>query len=256
MVITLIFQLGSVISVVSGELAARDADPAYNGVRSPFVPAGMMSFTWVVSMTNHYFIIPILISAAVIGLYIFMIWYREWLGRSTFIYQLMMLPTERRNIYLAKLSAILLVVFGLFSYQLLLLPLEKLVFNIMVPADLRVDSYWSEVISSNRALDLLFPRTFDQFVYQIGIGILAVLLIFTAVLLERSYRRIGIVFALIYLLASVCAVFYVPILLGLGGDETYLYPNELILITLAIYILVVILSVGLGFRLLAKKVTV
>jgi len=256
MIITLIFQLGSVVSVVSDELAARDADPTYNGVRSLYVPAGMMSFTWVVSTTSYFFIIPMLISAAVIGLYIFIIWYRDWLGRSSFIYRLLMLPTERRHIYLAKLSAILLAVFGLCSYQLLLLPLEKLVFNMMVSSDLRVDSYWSEVMSSNRALNLLFPQTLDQFLFQYGIGILVVLLIFTAIMIERSYRRIGIVYALIYVLASVFAVFYVPVLLGIGDYEAYLYPKELILITLAIYVLVVILSVGLGFRLLAKKVTV
>ena len=35
-------------------------------------------------------------------IYVFFIWYRDWLGKYTFAYRLLMLPTTRINIYFAK----------------------------------------------------------------------------------------------------------------------------------------------------------
>ncbi|MBJ6362745.1 hypothetical protein ACFOQM_15985 [Paenibacillus sp. GCM10012307] len=254
--VILIFQVGAIISVLSRELSQRWDDPTYNGVRSPFVPEGMLSFTWVISNTNFWFAVPMLISVAVIGLYVFFVWYREWLGRSTFIYRLLMLPGARCQIYLAKLTAILIFVFSLVSYQLLLLPLQKLLFQMMVPAEWRVDSYWPEVIHANRALDLLIPRNIEQFLSIYGLGIMAVLIIFTGILLERSYRRIGILYGLLYVVGNAIVALYLPDLLGLGLPGTYLYPDEIVGLVVGVCLLLLVLSVVFGFRLLANKITV
>ncbi|WP_028562859.1 hypothetical protein [Paenibacillus pinihumi] len=254
--IILIFQVGAIISVLSDELSLKWENPAYSSVRQPFVPEGMLSFTWVISQTNFYFIIPIFISIAVIGLYIFFIWYRDWLGKSTFIYRLLMLPGARCQIYLAKLTAILIFVFGLVSYQLLLLPVEKLLFQMMVPAEWRVDSYWPEVISANLALDMLLPRNVEQFFTIYGAGIMAVLIIFTAILLERSYRRIGILYGLLYVAVHVMAVMFLPDLLGIGNPDSFLYTDEIVGLVFGICLVLLMLSVLFGFRLLAKKITV
>src|SRR4051812_22546369 len=51
---------------------------------------------------TEYFILSIVFAAAVLIIYVFFIWYRDWLGKSSFIYRLLMLPTARRHVYFAK----------------------------------------------------------------------------------------------------------------------------------------------------------
>jgi hypothetical protein len=200
--------------------------------------------------------VPVLLSIAVLILYVFLIWYRDWVGRDTFIYRLLMLPTARRHIYMAKATAILMFVFGMVSFQLVLLPVENMIFNLIVPSEMRVASFFTDVISANPGLDLLLPRNFNQFLFSYGLGTIAVLAIFTAILLERSYRSLGIVYAILYLFLCFIAVMFPVTTLGLENAAAYLYPVEIVAIELVMCALVLIISVWLGFRLLAKKITV
>ena len=70
-------------------------------------------------------------------IYVFFIWYRDWFGKSSFIYRLLMLPTKRIHIYFAKLTAIMFLVLGLIALQILLMPIEMQIVNSIVPADFR-----------------------------------------------------------------------------------------------------------------------
>ena len=47
--------------------------------------------------------------------YCFIIWYRDWFGKNTFAYRLLMLPTSRLNLYIAKATTILLFILGLLA---------------------------------------------------------------------------------------------------------------------------------------------
>ena len=207
MVITFIVETSAMMYKLFKELAKQKADPLYNGVTGPYVPEGMLSFTWTMANSQFYYKLSILLCVIVLAAYVFLIWYRDWLGRNTFIYRLLMLPGARIHIYLSKLTAILLFVFGMISYQLMLLPIQKLIFNGIVPAAMRVDSYWVEVLTANTIFQVLIPRSFEQFVTIYGLGIMAVLVIFTAILLERSYRRIGILYAIVYVGYQHCCHF-------------------------------------------------
>lgn len=205
---------------------------------------------------QFWFFFPLLISIVVIAGYVFLIWYRDWLGRDTFIYRLLMLPSNRGAIYAAKLTAILLFTFGLVSFQLLLLPLEMMLFNLVIPEALRDPSYLSQTILQNQALKVLIPGQFDAFVMAYAVGILAVLAAFTVILLERSYRVIGIGLAVIYVFVCGAALIS-PIILQRPGDvASYLYPGETYSIMLIITLIIIIVSVWLSIRLLNKKITV
>lgn len=259
MAITLLFQTVPMIIKLAEEVSVRK-EAALSGAAAeystPFFPSGKLSFAWTMFNTQFWFFLPILICIAVLALYVFLIWYRDWIGRSTFIYRLLMLPTERRNIYLAKLTAILAFVFGLLAYQLLLLQVETMIFNLIVPADMREASPFADVISANQALPMLLPHNLDQFLFSYGLGVIAVLVVFTAILLERSYRLIGIFYAILYLLACVAA-FILPLeTLGIEAPGAYLYPEEIFAIEIAVCVLIAAVSVWLGFRLMAKKITV
>lgn len=253
--ITMIIQIGALIVYVTGELASRDDYfEQYGKANEAFGP---ISFARAISITQFWFGVSLLICIAVLSLYVFLIWYRDWFGRSSFIYRLLMLPTARRHVYLAKLTAILIFVFGLVSFQLILLPIEKTIFHLIVPADTIEPSYMSEAIAAHRIFDtLLIPRNFDQFLFSYGLGIAAVLVIFTAILIERSYRLIGTLYALLYAAGCTFAFFFPLYALGYDHPTSYLYQEEIVGIQFLICVLIVVGSVWLALRLLKKKINV
>ncbi|WP_054708016.1 hypothetical protein [Bacillus sp. JCM 19041] len=48
----------------------------------------------------------IMLSVAVLLIYMLLIWYRDWFGKNTVIYRLLMLPANRASLYFAKLITI------------------------------------------------------------------------------------------------------------------------------------------------------
>lgn len=261
MSLTLLCQVGVVIWWTTTAVSYRESGIWKNGVFNySFSPNGSsngkLTFVEVISNTQFIFMIPILLSVGVLAIYVFLIWYRDWFGRSTFIYRLLTLPTARRHIYFAKLTAILIFILGLVSFQLALLPVEEFIFNLIVPSDLRNPTNLSEVIYATQALATLLPWHIDIFLVYYGLGIVGVLAIFTAILLERSYRRRGIVYAILYLGISLFLLVFPLLGLGLNNANGYLYPNEIYGIELVMCVVVITVSVWLGCRLLSKKITV
>ncbi|OAB37069.1 hypothetical protein PMSD_09705 [Paenibacillus macquariensis subsp. defensor] len=260
MSLTLICQFGAVIWWTKSAVSNRESGAWNNGGSMAYSlnppHNGNLSFTEVISNTQFLFMIPILISIGVLAIYVLLIWYRDWFGRNTFIYRLLTLPTARRHIYFAKLTAILLFIFGLVSFQLALLPVEKLIFNLIVPSDMRDHSDFLDIIYANPALEMLIPWNFDSFLVYYVIGIIAVLVIFSAILIERSYGRLGILYAILYLGISTFLLLFPLFGLGLDDMNGYLYPNEIFTIELVMGVIVMAVSVWLGCRLISKKITV
>ena len=87
-------------------------------------------------------------------------------------------------------------------------------------------------------------------------GVISLLVLFASILLERSYRWLGIVYGLAY--AGFCALLMVYPMLALGLDYStgYFYTEEAYAIQMAIDALIVVSSVWLGLYLLKKKVSV
>ncbi|MEO4055145.1 hypothetical protein [Solibacillus sp. CAU 1738] len=196
--------------------------------------------------------IPIYFCIAMLTIYVFFIWYRDWFGKNTFIYRLLMLPTERINIYFAKLTTIMLLVLGLITMQILLILIDMQIVNSIVPADYR--TYFS--IFENNHLDLwllLYPNTFIEFIMMYGFGLIFVAVLFTAILFERSYRLKGIFFAIVYGMLSF-GVFITPFLLA--GNTSYFYPLEIFLMVIGASILVLGSAIWIANHLLKHKIRV
>lgn len=200
--------------------------------------------------------IPVVACIAVIGFYIFFIWYRDWIGRSPFIYRLLMLPTPRRQLYLSKLSAILIFTFSLVAFQVLIVFLLLGLYELTVPAELQRSSHEMDVFLAVELWEVLLPKALDQFVFSYGLGIVGVLVLFTAILMERSYRGIGIAYGIAYVVVCAAAVFWPIAELGIGRPGSWFYPNEIAIMFLVVCVLVAAVSLWLGFRLLNKKITV
>ena len=137
---------------------------------------------------------PIALCIVSIAIYIFFIWYRDWYGKNTFIYRLLMLPTARIHIYLAKATVILLNALGLVALQLILLPIENQIVRWIIPEEFLTVMPVKELLSSF-VLTLFYPFTFTEFLIRYGTGMIVVMVIFTAILFERSFRLKGILFA-------------------------------------------------------------
>lgn len=193
--LTIVCQLIGVIRVSKGymDLAKKAMDKNQLSVSQFIEQYGAFSFQRFVY--SEWFLLSIYIGIAMLMIYVFIIWYRDWLGKSSFIYRLLMLPTERITIYFAKLTAIMLLLFGLITLQLLLVRIEIQIVNSIVPADFRTYSYG---FSNMDIFVLLYPNTFTEFLLIYGIGLIFVAVLFTAILFERSYRLRGIFFAIVY----------------------------------------------------------
>lgn len=202
---------------------------------------------------SGWFGMPIVFCVAMLMIYVFFIWYRDWFGKNTFIYRLLMLPTERLNIYFAKLTTIMLFVLGLIALQILLIPIElKIVYSI-VPADFRTNLPFYEIYRVD-LLSWLYPNTFIEFVLIYGIGLIFVAVIFTGILIERSYRLKGIFLAIVYGMLSF-GFFIAPLVLN-SLYTNYFYPNEIFVMVLVTSIIVLGSTILLANHLLKHKIRV
>ncbi|NRD78198.1 hypothetical protein HPT25_12455 [Bacillus sp. BRMEA1] len=206
-------------------------------------------------MTSMWFLAPIAISATVILGYIFLIWYRDWFAKNTFIYRLLMLPTSRLSIYFSKSTAILLMVLGLITLEIIILPFQLSLFQLLVPNDLRLDLPLMMMVSGYFVLYTIIPGTFTQFVLYYATGLMVVLVLFTAILFERCYRWKGVLLAVLYcgiaLLVFISPVIYLKI-----QNHISFYPDELLTLYIALGLLIMGASIWISGVLLKKKITV
>lgn len=214
---------------------------------------GPMTFIHVVN--SPWFLGPIAISVAGIAFYIFLIWYRDWFGKNTFIYRLLMLPTSRLNIFFSKASTVFLMVFGLVALQIILLPIENAMMKGMVPQDFRMDFSTKDIVNNYPYLSMIIPHSFIEFVLYYLAGFMAVFILFTAILFERSYRIKGILLGIIYAALAV-AIFLLPVMIEGFTAIDYLYPIELLLIEIILGFIVIGVSIWMSRILLQKKITV
>ena len=197
---------------------------------------------------------PIALCAVVLVIYVFFIWYRDWNGKNTFIYRLLMLPTSRIHIYLAKATTIVLFVLGLVALQLLLLPIESQVLQWMVPNEFRTDIPVHE-ISNSEYLRILIPHSFFDFILFYCMGIATVFIVFTAILFERSYRKIGIIYGILFCILSLI-ILAVPILIDSFILVRFFYPIELLFMELVAGFIVLTIAIWTSNYLIKNKVRV
>lgn len=207
---------------------------------------------------SPWFNLPIIFAAAALIFYCFFIWYRDWFGKNTFIYRLLMLPTARINILLSKATAIFLMVLGLVALQVILLVVEKGIMKSIVPANLRTDLLILEEINSmygNVHLGLLIPQHFLDFIIHYSIGFMAVFILFTAILFERSFRFKGILYGAVYSMISI-GIFISPSISVVIYGKDFLYPEESFILNAILWLFVTGLSIWISNYLLNKKITV
>jgi hypothetical protein len=252
--ITIALQMIGVI-VLSKEYVAQANQIMYQNFLSPaqfMTQYNHMSFQQRM-IESLWFMGPVMICGVTLAIYVFFIWYRDWLGKNTLIYRLLMLPTTRMNLYFSKLTTVMLMVFGLVSVQMVLLVIENQILKSIIPAELRLDlPFWE--LHKFSWLTTIIPTTFAEWIIYYSIGLMAVCVVFTAVLFERSFRWKGIILAIIYSILSVL-VFISPFIVHFSLDD-YFYPAELLGLGILTGLIVTAGAVGTGHYLLRNKIRV
>lgn len=214
---------------------------------------GEMSMFWVVN--NIWFLLPILISVTAVLFYSFYIWYVEWMGKNTFIYRLLMLPTSRMTIFWSKITTIALMIFGLVSVQLILLIVESQLLKLLVASDIRLDLSLQQLSELSYYLSLFMPQSFLSFIIYYGTGFILLFLTYTTILFERSFRLKGIMMGIGFSIV-LFLVFLSPVIANDIVGLNWLYPNEIIITEIILGVLVIAISSWMSHYLLNKKVTV
>ncbi|MEH7010954.1 hypothetical protein V7087_09040 [Neobacillus niacini] len=253
--ITFVTQIVGVV-VVSRDYLNMADDKIYKEMMSKaqFLETfGQMSFLQIVR--SIWFVGPIALCIAGVAFYIFLIWYRDWVGKNTFIYRLLMLPTTRLNIFYAKITNIMIMTFGLVAFQLILLPIEMQVMKGMVPNEFRTDMTVKEIVNSMPELTIIIPSSVVELILYYGAGLLVVSILFTGILMERSFRWKGIFAGLIYSALAV-VVLISPLLLQEFVLNGFFYPIELLVLEIVMGLIVLAASIWMSGFLLMKKITV
>ena len=176
-------------------------------------------------------------------LYSLVIWYRDYFSKSKTIATLLMLPQKRFNIYIAKLITVTSMIFGVISVQFLFwfidLVIIKAILNVNVDGFTNV--FETILANQNRFSNLIFIQPIDFLMIDV-FGV-----IFTGVLMERSYKKIGIILGGGYIFASI--ILYICL-----TAQYEQYADILLKVQIAYYIVIFVISILISRTLLNKRI--
>ena len=195
---------------------------------------------------------PILFCIAVLVIYVFFIWYRDWFGKATISYRLMMLPTNRINVFFAKLLTLLLFIFAALAIEIAVMYSLMAWMPKIIPAEL-YEPIDVAMAFDNDVLFLILPFTVERFIFSYLLGSSIVMIVFTMIIFERSFRwkgiLLGIVFAIINVIIICIPAIYQTI-------TSRLFMNEIYILTFVIAVISCVVSLLTSNYLLKNKINV
>lgn len=190
------------------------------------------------------FTLSVLLIVLVFVFYSFFVWYRDWLGKNTFTYRLLMLPMNRTNIILAK--SLIFIIGGLLAYALQfgMLYVNGLIAKLIVIPGSFLELSVPEMLSSyDFILHVLYPRTMIEFLSRYSFAFAALISLFTGIIIERSYGFKGAIGGIFYSAGYFILYFFI-----MGVDSLNFFP--IILRPSQLYVALIVyqfITMGLGF---------
>lgn len=209
-------------------------------------------------ISSPLFAYPFMAIVMIFVVYGFYTWYREWLGKNTFIYRLLMLPMSRMQLYFSK--GLVFIVGGLtalMSQFLILFGFEKFAEWMVSPEFMDPVPFYLYMTSNWTITGVFYSKDTLDLVQLIGGAVAALSILFAAILLERSFKFKGLIPGIImvvlyiYMISTILSVDHFYSLFNV-----YLLPSEktkLVMITNAVWFVV---TLFINRYLLNKKVTV
>ena len=190
--------------------------------------------------------IAFLVAMVVCTLYCFVIWYRDFYGKSKTIYTLFMLPTNRFNIYISKLILMVSLIYGVFIAHgivwLLSIGLVTLLSTVTF-------SQINQILFIPMNYDMLNPigYTVIEFlmIYVFG-SIVFVSILFTGIIIQRSFKKVGIILGIVYI--------FVSMFINLIVFIKFAYSGKLLIYQSIFYIIITLISLTLSYLMINKKI--
>lgn len=232
--------VSALIQFISLSMSITDFNDYLRGVLEN--NTSMQTFSMQFVTNSQLYSLSILLIPIVFVFYSFFTWYREWLGKNTFIYRLLMLPMNRMAIFYAK--ALAFIVGGLLAFvtQFGLYFIQSLIFEKAVPVE-----YFQKLSIHNvrapydMAQNILFPQTGHEFLHNYGFAFAALTVLFTAILLERSFKIKGGIAGILYFMGYFAVYSSISLLLyeSIGNwvfkvSHVYLIQSAFILIMIGV----------------------
>lgn len=199
---------------------------------------------------------PIEIGVSGLLFYAVFIWYREWFGKNTFAYRLLMLPVSRMTLYFSKLITVFIGIFTLIATQMISLFIGYPIVSAIIESAYAAEIGLMESLRMNFLFIYLFPLEPGYFLVINGIGMILLLVLFTVILMERSFAFKGILLGIGYAVCSLAIVLFPLSLPDLLKNNYILYDSELMIIEIVLITIVGAVSLLLSRHLINKKITV
>ncbi|WP_368645570.1 hypothetical protein AB4027_00475 [Alkalibacterium putridalgicola] len=199
---------------------------------------------------------PIAIGVSGLLFYAVFIWYREWFGKNTFAYRLLMLPVSRMTLYFSKLITLFFGIFTLIATQMISLFIGYPIVSAIIESTYSAEIGLMESLRMNFLFIYLFPLEPGYFLVINGIGMILLLVLFTVILMERSFAVKGILLGIGYAVCSLSIVLFPLSLPDLLKNNYILYDSELMIIEIVLITIVGAVSLLLSRHLINKKITV
>lgn len=183
--------------------------------------------------------------------------YREWFGKDTFIYRLLMLPISRVHLYLSKVFVFLTGgLTALMSQLLIFMSFQKLS-EFLVEPDYLEHYSLQQLIANHPLLSLFYKTNWIKSVEFFLFALSFLAMIYLIILLERSYRLKGLVAGLVITILSF-AIFIILTSRNLffAVFHVNLLPSEFLILTFSLELIGFVLSSIINVYLLTHKVTV
>lgn len=217
-------------------------------VFNTFTPSRVTHSFWVMG--------PVALGIIAFLFYSFFIWYREWFGRNTFAYRLLMLPVSRMQLFFSKLLTIFIGIFSLVSIKLISLYAGYHIALAIVPEEFTANVSFLHMLSEQFTFYYVLPIESSIFFPSIGLGLVFLIVLFTIILMERSFAVKGIVMGAAYGAGALLLTIF-PFFLGDIFNNYYLlYNSELLIMVVIILLVISIVSIGISRHLLKHKITI
>lgn len=177
--------------------------------------------------------------------YSIVIWYRDFLGKNRTSYTLFTLPIDKFNIYISKALTVTMMIYGIIIAQIFAWIIE--VFVISGLSGVGITKAISSVIRNSMFREgLIRLYTIDFIMINIIGVVLAVVVIFTGIMIQMAFKRKGVILGSLYVVSSIIIYGY------LTGQSAF--TDRVLVVHSIYYIILFALSITISHKLLNKRV--
>lgn len=180
--------------------------------------------------------------------YTLLTWYKDFSSKTTVAYTLFTLPCNKFNIFLSKLLIVLSFIYGVLATQHILWILEILIMKSITSINISEIIYIINYNSLKSFLSMgisIYPL--EILMYYVFSPILTVIVLFTGVLIHKSFDKIGGFLGLFYVAIVIFMYLYI-------SSISMIFTDELLRNHILYYIVTGFLSLIISYNLLNKKI--